>query len=511
MSQTSTTSARREDEPYADPDDHGHRHLGLALALICTAQLMVVLDATIVNIALPNIGKDLGFSLTGLQWVVNAYALAFGGLLLLGGRAGDLLGRRKVFVAGLLVFSIGSLLGGIATSEAFLLGARVLQGVGAAIASPTALSLITTTFPEGPRRNKAMGVYSAMSASGAAVGLLLGGVLTDLLNWRWVFFVNVPIGIAVALLAPRVLGESARQRGGFDLPGAITSTAGLSLLVYGLTHAATAGWGEPVTVVTLVLAAALLAAFVVIEMRSAHPLMPLRIFRDRNRAGSYAVVLAIGSAMFAVFFFLSLFVQQILHYSPLKAGVAFLPFTVGILFGAAVSSRLAARLDARYLMTAGLVLAAIGLFWLSFIEETSSYWHLLLPMLVTSVGMGTTFVPLTLTALSNVPNRDAGLASGVLNTMQQVGGSLGLATLTTVAATVTRNEVATLARHAGAAPPAGAGAKVPQSLVDHALTAGYTTAFLVAVVVVAVGAVIAFVTIRVKHEELDAVHPGVAV
>src|SRR5437763_4984377 len=306
------------------------RRLGLALVVIATAQLMVVLDATIVNVALPDIQKALGFSGTGLEWVVNAYALTFGGLLLLGGRAGDILGRRRVFIAGIILFSLASLAGGFASTQVWLLAARAIQGVGAAVIAPTALSLIATTFPEGPPRNRAMGVYAAMSIGGAAVGLLAGGLLTTYLSWRWVLFVNVPIGIVVALTAPRALAETARNPRRFDLPGAITSTLGLAALVFGLTSAATSPngvshWGDAKVVVSLAAAVVLLLSFVFIESRSKHALMPLRIFRDRDRSSANLIMLCVGTAMFGMFFFLTLFVQTVWGYSALKTGVAYLP------------------------------------------------------------------------------------------------------------------------------------------------------------------------------------------
>src|ERR1035441_370461 len=301
------------------------RHLGLALAVIATAQLMVVLDATIVNVALPHVQRALGFSGTGLEWVVNAYALTFGGLLLLGGRAGDILGRSGVFIAGIILFSLASLLGGFATTQAWLLGARALQGVGGAIVAPTALSLITTTFPEGPPRNRAMGVYAAMSIGGAAVGLIAGGLLTTYLSWRWVLFVNVPIGVIVALVAPQAFAETARNRGRFDLPGAITATLGLASLVYGLSDAATSPngvshWGDAKVVASLAAAVVLLTSFVIIEWRSRHALMPLRIFRNRDRSAANLIMLCVGTAMFGMFFFLTLFVQNVWGYSALKTG-----------------------------------------------------------------------------------------------------------------------------------------------------------------------------------------------
>ncbi|MGH3304451.1 MAG: MFS transporter, partial [Streptosporangiaceae bacterium] len=354
-----------------------HRNLGLALVVIAAAQLMVVLDATIVNVALPHIRAALGFSDTGLEWVVNAYALTFGGFLLLGGRAGDILGRRKVFITGIILFSVASLLGGFATNEAWLLTARAVQGLGAAIVAPTALSLITTTFPEGPRRNRAMGVYSAMSIGGAAIGLLAGGLLTTYASWRWVLFVNVPIGILVAFVAPRVLAESDRHAGRFDLPGAITGTGGLAALVYGLSSAATSAngvshWGDTKVVASLVAAVVLLGSFLVIESRSKHPLLPMRIFRNRDRSGANLIILCIGTAMFGLFFFLTIFVQTVWGYSALKTGIAYLPLVGVIIAMAGVSSQLVGRIGAKPLLIAGSSLAAGGMFWLSRITEHSS-------------------------------------------------------------------------------------------------------------------------------------------
>ena len=325
--------------------------------MICTAQLMVVLDATIVNIALPSIQEDLGFSQANLQWVLTAYTLAFGGFLLLGGRAGDILGRRRVFIFGIWLFTIGSLGGGFAWSEGSLLVFRAIQGLGAAIAAPTALSLIATEFPEGKERNRAMGVYAAMSGAGAAVGLILGGILTEF-DWRWVMFVNVPIGIFIALVAPRALTETERHTGKFDLPGAIAATTGLAMLVYGLTRVATdvgenavAGvadpaqeaWTDPTNLAIIAVSVILLAAFIVLEARSRHALMPLRIFENRNRAGAYGIMLIIGAAMFGMFFYLTQFVQEILGYSPIKAGFAFLPVSVCIIVSAGMASQLITR------------------------------------------------------------------------------------------------------------------------------------------------------------------------
>src|SRR2546421_592867 len=449
------------------------RRLGLALVVIATAQLMVVLDATIVNVALPHIQQALGFSGSGLEWVVNAYALTFGGLLLLGGRAGDILGRRRVFIWGVILFSAASLLGGFANSQAWLLGARALQGVGGAIVAPAALSLIATTFPEGPPRNRAMGVYAAMSIGGAAVGLIAGGLLTTYASWRWVFFGTVPMGIAVALMAPGAFAGSERNPRRFDLPGAITSTLGLVALVYGLSSAATspngvAHWHDTKVVASLAAAVVLLASFVLIETRSREALMPLRIFRNRSRSGAYLVMLCVGTAMFGMFFFLSLFMQTVWGYSALKAGVAYLPMVGVIMLMAGVSAQLVPRIGARPLLLAGSAIGAGGMLWLSQINEHSTYvGGLLGPMMVTAAGLGTVFMPLTLVALSKVEDRDAGLASSLLNTGQQVGGALGLALLGTVAWTVVANSI-----HAQVGAAAAAAARAGQPV--HAAAGGRT-------------------------------------
>ena len=493
------------------PDDHmpnAPRRLGIALLVICTAQLMVVLDATIVNIALPSIRDDLGFRPENLQWVLTAYTLAFGGFLLLGGRAGDLLGRRRVFVAGIWLFSFGSLAGGFAWSETTLLVARAVQGLGAAIAAPTALSLIATEFPEGKPRNRAMGIYAAMSGAGAAVGLILGGILTEF-DWRWVFFVNVPIGIFVALVAPRVLTETDRHKGRFDLPGALTATAGLVLLVYGLTHVATqvatqgasGAWTDPQSLLLLGLAAVLLVSFVAIEAKSEHALMPLRIFENRNRAGAYGIMLILGAAMFAMFFYLTLFVQTVLGYSPIKAGFAFLPVSVCIIVSAGTASQLITRVGAKPLALTGTAMTAIGMGWLSQIQPDSSYvTGLLGPMVVFALGLGLTFMPLTLAAVSKIGEGDAGIASGVLNTTQQIGGSIGLAVLTTVATIVTANAL-TASGSAPAIPGAAPSADQVAANVD-----GWTAAFQVSAGLAALAFVITLFAIKVTKE--DAAHAG---
>jgi EmrB/QacA subfamily drug resistance transporter len=499
------------------------RHLGLALAVIATAQLMVVLDATIVNVALPDIQKALGFSGAGLEWVVNAYALTFGGLLLLGGRAGDILGRRRVFIGGIILFSLASLVGGFANSQEWLLAARAVQGVGGAIIAPTALALVSTTFPEGPPRNRALGVYAGMSIAGAAVGLIAGGLLTTYLSWRWVLFVNVPIGVVVALLAPRAVADSKPQRGRFDLPGAITSTLGLAALVYGLSSAATtpngaSHWGDTKVIVSLVVSVVMLGTFLLIETRSLHALMPLRIFRNRSRSGAYLVMLCVGTAMFGMFFFLTIFVQEVWGYSALKTGLAYLPMVGVIMAMAGLSAQLVPRIGARPLLIAGSAIATGGMFWLSRINEHSTYvGGLLGPTLVTAAGLGMLFMPLTLIALSKVEDRDSGLASSLLNTGQQVGGSIGLAVLGTVAWTVVANTARTSAEHAKAAAIAAANAGHPvhesaqqvaqakTAILHHALSAGFSRGFEVSAGIALIGLIVTLVMIRVTRDDLAGV------
>ena len=499
------------------------RRLGLALAVIATAQLMVVLDATIVNVALPHIQTALGFSGTNLEWVVNAYALAFGGLLLLGGRTGDLLGRRRVFIAGILVFTLASLLGGFATSQEWLLTARVLQGIGGAFAAPTALSLIAVTFPEGPPRNRAMGVYAGMSVAGGAVGLLASGVLLTYLNWRWVFFVNVPIGLAVALLAPRVLGESERQRGRFDLPGAITGSLGLAALVYGLSSAATtpngvSHWGDTKVIVSLVAAAVLLVAFGFIEVRSKYALLPIRVLRSRDRSGAYLVSLCVGTALFGMFFFLTLFVQNVLGYSPLRTGVAYLPMVGMILVATAAASQLVSRIGARPLMIAGSAASAGGMFWLSRVTEHSHYVSGLLgPMLLTATGLGLIFAPLLLVSLTKVANNDTGVASSLVNVGQQVGGALGLAVLGTVAWSAVANSIHSQAAAAAAAAKtatahlsAAQAAALQKAATNHALAHGFSQGYILSAGIMALALVITLALIRVKRDDLSGINPMAA-
>ncbi|WP_341927702.1 MFS transporter [Nocardioides psychrotolerans] len=527
-------------------------HLGWALVLISVAQLMVVLDGTITNIALPYIGADLDVTQANLSWIVTGYALAFGGLLLLGGRLGDLLGRRRVFAIGLVVFAIASLIGGFAQNEAMLLGSRALQGLGAALAAPAALALITTTFPAGPQRNRAFAVYAAMSGAGAAVGLILGGWLTGLnpeilglevSGWRFTFLINTPIGLVAAALAPRFLRESEPQRGRMDVPGAVTGTLGLLGLVYGLTRAGEAqhGWGDTWTIASLVAGVGLLVLFAIIESRTEHALLPIRIFQNRTRAASFLAMMLAPAAMFAMFYFLSLFIQQIVGYSSLRTGFAFLPFSFGIVIGAGLSSNLVNRIDARYIAGVGTLLAAFSLFMFSRIDVADSvsavlgatgpigadlnYWTSIFPFVLTmSIGMGLTFVPLTLTAVHHVRAEDSGIGSGVLNTMQQIGGALGLAALSTVSLHFVNNRIDTVAQPmaeglgSAGVDPTAINPSTGQSFLEGALfqasfTEGATNAFLVGAITMLAASAVIWLFLDVKHTELatdgpEGVHVG---
>jgi EmrB/QacA subfamily drug resistance transporter len=414
----------------------------LVLVIACLAQFMVVLDATVVNIALPSIQRGLHFSASDLQWVVNAYTLIFGGFLLLGGRAADLLGRKRLFIAGVILFSAASLLNGLAQSSGMLIVGRGLQGLGGALVSPAALSIVTTTFSDGAQRTRALGVWSAIAASGAAVGLLMGGVLTDIASWRWVFFVNVPVGLATIALALRYVAESRVQvaHRSFDIAGAVTVTSGLVVLVYAIVKAQAFGWGSARTLGLGAVAVILLAAFVAIERRSKAPLMRLSIFRVRALTVADTSLLLVASGMFGMFFFASLYVQQVLGYSPLRAGLAFLPVSGGIVIGAGISQQLIRRVGVRNMGVAGVTLAAAGMIVLTQLPVHGSYVaNLLTGLLPLSIGLGLAFVPITLLGTGGVRAEDAGLASGLFNTAQQVGGSLGLAILSTLAATQTSN------------------------------------------------------------------------
>jgi EmrB/QacA subfamily drug resistance transporter len=458
----------------------------LVLVIACMAQFMVVLDATVVNIALPSVQRGLHFSAANLQWIVNGYTLIFGGFLLLGGRAADLLGRKRLFIAGVILFTAASLFNGFAQTSGMLIVGRGLQGLGGALVSPAALSIVTTTFTDGEQRTKALGVWSAIAAGGSAVGLLLGGVLTDLASWRWVFFVNVPVGIITILLALRFVNESRIEMAhrSFDLLGAFAVTSGLVVLVYAIVKAQAFGWGSARTLGLGAVAVALLVAFVAIEHRSAAPLMRLSIFRIRALAVADTVLLLVASGLFGMFFFASLYVQEILGYSPLRAGLAFLPVTAGIMIGAGLSQQLIRRFGVRTVCTGGIALASAGMLVLTQLPVHGSYvGNLLVGLMPMSIGMGLAFVPITLLGTSGVSGEDAGLASGLFNTAQQVGGSLGLAILSTLAASQTASVL-----H-GSAPAAVIAARV----------SGYHVAFLAAAIMLAIGVVLLMFALRPRH------------
>ena len=412
----------------------------LVLVLICIAQFMVILDATIVNVALPSIQKDLGLSEANLQWIVNAYTLVFGGFLLLGGRAGDLLGRKRLFLIGLVIFTAASLLNGLAVNSGMLIGFRAVQGLGAALISPAALSIISTTFSEGKERSRALGGWAAIAIGGSAVGLVLGGWLTQSFSWRWIFFVNVPVGIAAFFLSMRIVPESRDEElhRSFDIAGAATATGGLMALVYAMVSAERYGWGSTRVISFFVIAAVLLSAFVLIERRSSGPLVRLSIFRVRSLATANISMFFAASGIFAMFFFNTLYIQRVLGYGPLKAGLAFLPFSAGIIVSAGLASQFAPRIGVRLVAAVGMIVTVVGMVWLVRLPVHGSYGVDVLPsILLSSLGMGAVFMPLTLVATTGLEDQDQGLASGIFNTSQQIGGALGLAILTTVAASRT--------------------------------------------------------------------------
>lgn len=458
----------------------------LGLILLCSAQFVVVLDASIVNVALPTIGTALDFTESSLPWVVNAYVLTFGGFLLLGGRLADLLGRRRIFMVGLILFAVASLAGGLATSSGQLIAARAVQGLGGALLSPAALSIVATTFKDGAERNKALGVWGAVAGSGGAAGVLLGGVLTEYLGWEWVLWVNVPIGIAAAAIAPRLLAETRDENEvrHFDVAGAVTITAGLSSLVFALVDANEVGWGSTQTILTLLGSALLLAAFVVIETRSRAPLVPFSIFSVRTITGANVVGLLIGASLFSMFFFISLYMQQVLGYSAIKAGLSYLPLAVSIILSAGIASQLVTKVGFKPILATGMVLIAVGLVWFSQISVDGSFLgDILGPSLLAAVGLGFSFVPVTIAAVSGIADREQGLASGLINTSQQVGGALGLAILAAVSSSVTGN-----------------------SIDPEVLTEGFQDAFLVGAAFAVLGLVATLLLIRSKdsraHVEL---------
>jgi EmrB/QacA subfamily drug resistance transporter len=480
-----STKAPTQGASPAPPDQHEY---GLAIFVIASATLMVTLDATIVNVAIPSIKLALHFSSAGVEWVVAAYSLAFGGLLLPGGRTGDLFGRRRMFVVGIGLFTVASLVGGLAVAAPMLLAARTVQGVGAAIAMPTALSLIATTFPEGSVRGRAMAIYAAMSSVGGALGMILGGVLTDALSWRWVLLVNVPIGVVIVLLAPKVLpAGSGNRRGGIDVLGAILATAGMTLLVYSLVQASEHSWGESGTLVPLIASAVGLALFVAVEDRVERPILPLHILANRNRSGAYLITLAVGIGLYGVAFFLMLFMQDVLGYQPLRAGLSFLPFVVGIGIAAFGMGRLVGKIGYRPGVTFGPLIAAGGVLWLAAVtSQSTGFGALFTPMLILGLGLGLAVVPLTLTAISGVQPMEAGIASALVSVGQQVGSSVGLAVLGAVASAVTTSRVHDLG----------------QGAVAAATADGYQRSFLVAGGVLIVASLLAVGVIRGNRPQM---------
>jgi len=447
---------------------------GIALAIMLSAQLMIILDLTVVNIALPHIQANLHFSPASLSWVLNGYTLASGGLLLLGGRAGDILGRRRMFIAGITVFTLASLAGGLSDTAGLLLAARAVQGVGGALAAPAVLALIVTSFPEGRERTRALGIYMGVITGGSSLGLVLGGVITEWLSWRWVLFINVPIGAAVVAIAPVFVAETPRLPGRFDLAGAVTATAGVTALVYGFIRAASDGWGDHLTLAAFAAAAVLLTLFGVTEARARQPITPPRLFADVSRSGSFVARLLLIAGMFGVFFFLTQFLQKIMGFSPLRAGVAFLPMTLALFTASRLAPKLMPRLGAKPLMIAGMLPAIAALAWLSRVSPASGYLSGIFgPMLLLGLGVGLVFVPLTTTSLAGVPAADSGAASGLVNMLQLVGGALGLGVLVAVYGTASRNA----ASHPlpGLAPAAQA-----QQVLTHGIAAAFGFAAILA-------------------------------
>jgi EmrB/QacA subfamily drug resistance transporter len=456
------------------------------LALTCLAQFMVVLDVSVVNVALPSIRNDLGFSAVNLQWVVNAYTLTFAGFLLLGGRAADLLGRRRVFLVGLVGFAGASLVGGLSTSQEMLIGARAVQGLCGAIVAPATLAIITTTFDEGFERSRALAVWGAMGAVGGSTGVLLGGVLTQLLGWQWILFINVPVGLIGALAAVRVIPESTRDDIGerhYDVAGALSVTAGLVLLTYAIVRTDVNGWGSAETLIVGGAGLALLALFVWIERHARRPLMPLRIFASRTLTAANLVIFTLGASVFAMWYFVSLYLQQVLDFTPIEAGLSFLPMTGAIIVSSTVAGRLSARIGPGRILAVGMAVIGLGMLLLTRISADGSYVSdVLVPGVITTTGIGLAFVPTTITAMAGVDRTDAGLASGLVNTSRQVGGSIGLAVLATLATQHTQDVA-----HGGAVTAA-------------ALTEGFQRAFLVGGLFALAGAVIALtLLVGVRH------------
>jgi EmrB/QacA subfamily drug resistance transporter len=482
--------------------------LGIAIAVIAGAQLMVALDVTIVNIALPHIQAALHFSRASLAWVIDSYTLVFGGLMLLGGRAADFLGRKRMFITGLALFSVASLAGGLANSAGLLIAARAAQGVGGAIASPTALSLVTTVFPEGKSRNRALAAYAGATGGGGVLGLIAGGLLTDLLSWRWVLFVNVIIGGLLVAAAPRAIPDTPRQAGRPSVLSAVLSVLGVGALVYGFLHAASDSWRSPVTIGAFVVAACGIAAFALLQARSSRPLLPLRLFRNRNRVGSHLMGMAIGAAMFSMFYFLTQFVQEILGYSPIKAGLAFLPLMVLLGGTAQIGGRIIGRTGPKPLLIFGATGVLAALVWLSRISEHSTYVGRVLPaLLILGVGVGAFFVPLAGTAVAGVTHHDAGIASAAYNMFFQIGGAIGLAALTTVASTAIRHDLpGRVAGHGTGAAGHQAAATPQLQVLTHALAHGWGTAFTAGAGFAVAALLVALAVIRVRAGEINPAH-----
>jgi EmrB/QacA subfamily drug resistance transporter len=492
-------SATAEASETRAGSSEAHPRRWVALSVIAIAQLMVVLDATIVNIALPSAQKALDITDADRQWVITAYTLAFGGLLLLGGRIADYWGRKRTFLVGAIGFAAASALGGLAWNGETLFAARALQGAFGALLAPASLALLTVLFTDARERAKAFAVYGAIAGGGSAVGLLLGGVLTEYANWRWCLLVNIPIAlIALALAIPLVPESKAHGDTSYDLPGALVVTLGLASLVYGFTEAAKPeeGWDSPTTLGFILGGVALLVVFVLIERKVKNPLLPLRVVLDRNRGGAYITSMLVGAGLFGAFLFLTLYLQNVLHYTPLEAGFASLPVTVGVLISATLASNLLPRIGPKPLMVLGPILAAIGMIWLRFIDLDTSFWgHLAPAQVLLGLGLGFTFVPLSSLALVGVPEHDAGAASAALNATQQVGGSLGTALLNTLATSAIATYVA---GHMASATTPAAG----QQIGLEAQVDGYTTAFTWAAVLILIAAVVSAVFIKVNKEDL---------
>ncbi|MCM3920717.1 MFS transporter [Frankia sp. AiPs1] len=482
---SSSSAASSAGQTAAGPPAQEARRARIALVTIVTCQLMLVLDITIVNVALPRIRESLGFTATDLAWVINAYTLAYGGLLLLGGRAGDLLGRRATLLGGIALFTVASLLGGLSTAPWMLVAARVGQGVGAACASPNALALIAANFPPGPARTRAMGAWAAVAGVGGSIGLIAGGMLTTWLSWRWVMFINVPFGLAILLLAPRFLRTPPRREGRFDVAGALCSVVGLASGVYGFLRASAAGWADGRTLGAFLLAVLALAALVVVESRAAQPVVPLRLIAEASRARTYLLLLLLTGSMLSMFFFGTQVLQEVLGLSALRAGLAFLPLSLGILVSASRASRLLPRVGPKPLMLVGAALSTGAMLWLAQVSATSSYTSVVLgPLLLFGAGLGLLFVPLSVSLVAGVPAEHSGAAASMMVTTQQVGGSLGLAVLVTV--------FGSAARHARGDAPGGL---APDELARYVLAHGVAEAFTVG----AIGVAVLFLTVLLTH------------